>query len=239
MPQPIRLHACILEIIDHAPGLRTFILEPERPVPRFRPGQFLHLAMDSYDPSQHWPESRIFSIASPAEQRDRLRITVSAVGRFTRRMMTLRPKDEVWLKLPYGDFVVESVSDRTTVLVAGGTGITPFVSLVSSTSHQLPRIVLLYGARTPDLLIYRDILEQVARQNPTFHWVPFVEQGEWPGARPGRLSAKAAMEAAGQWGDPARATYYLSGPPAMLSALKGDLIDAGMSVESIRIDAWE
>ena len=52
MPQPARLKARITEIIDHAPGLRSLYLEPERRVPRFKPGQFLHLAIDPYDPSE-------------------------------------------------------------------------------------------------------------------------------------------------------------------------------------------
>ena len=54
----------------------------------------------------------MFSIASPPESREALRITVSAVGVFTRRMMALAVGDEVWVKLPYGDFVAGVAADR-------------------------------------------------------------------------------------------------------------------------------
>ena len=105
--------ACQVErIIHHGGHVYTVDLGPERPAPRFRPGQFLHLALDAYDPSGFWPESRVFSIASSPMQRDRLRITYSVQGRFTARMeKELAEGQWVWIKLPYGEFVVEDTRD--------------------------------------------------------------------------------------------------------------------------------
>ena len=60
-----KLNCVVEQVIDHGERVYTLALRPERPVPRFRPGQFLHLALDPYDPSGFWPESRVFSIASP------------------------------------------------------------------------------------------------------------------------------------------------------------------------------
>ena len=154
MAQPVRIRAQVAEVIDHAPGLRSLILKPERPAPRFRPGQFLHLAIDQWDPSSHWPDSRPLSVASPPESRDVLRITVSEVGRFTRRIMEVAAGDTVWVKMPYGEFVVESTEATPAVLVAGGTGVAPFVSLATSASAIGGSVRLLYGVRQPDLLIY-------------------------------------------------------------------------------------
>ena len=65
--------ACRVErIVAHGERVYTVALRPERPAPRFRAGQFLHLALDPYDPSRFWPESRVFSIASSPSQRDLL-----------------------------------------------------------------------------------------------------------------------------------------------------------------------
>jgi ferredoxin-NADP reductase len=111
MPQPARIRAKVTRIEDHAPGVRSLILATERPVPRFQPGQFLHLAIDPYDPASHWPDSRVFSIASPPQSRSEIQITVSAVGVFTRRILELKTGDEVWVKLPYGDFVIEALPE--------------------------------------------------------------------------------------------------------------------------------
>jgi ferredoxin-NADP reductase len=235
----VRTAARVEQVIDHAPGLRTLLLRPARAVPRFRPGQFLHMAIDPYDPSQHWPDSRAFSIASSPDDRDTLRITCSAVGPFTRRVLELREGDEVWLKLPYGEFVVEARPGSPTVLVAGGTGVTPFIPYLASAAAAQAPVRLLYGARMPELLVYRDVLDAAAAARPEFRWTAYVEEGGRLGAVRGRLSARAALDAASEIGDPLAATYYLSGPPAMLAALRVDLGEAGVQQSSVRIDAWE
>jgi len=238
--QPIKLKAKIAHIEVHAPEVRSFILAPERPAPRFRPGQFLHLALDPYDPSQHWPESRVFSIASPPEERERLRVTVSAEGAFTQRMMQLREGDEVWLKLPYGDFVIGSQGHEPLILIAGGTGITPFISFLASAGASTSAPVrVLYGARRSDLLIYRAVLEQSAARSADLRWQAHVEEHAGPGELAGRLSVEAALEAARTTGAPEAAVFYISGPPAMLSALQSGLAAAGVPPTRVRTDAWD
>ena len=238
MAQPIRLRARIDSIETHAPDVRSFILVPERPAPRFRPGQFLHLAIDPFDPSQHWPESRVFSIASPPDDRQRLRITVSALGKFTQRMMALKEGDQVWVKLPYGDFVIQSEENAPVILIAGGTGITPFVSFFAGASTTAP-VRVLYGARRSELLIYREVLKQAKERAPNLAWQAFVEENASGGERPGRLSVEAALETARTTGAGDAATYYISGPPAMLSMFRAGLATAGVPPQRIRTDAWD
>ena len=238
MAQPIKLRARVERVEVHAPDVRSFILVPERPAPRFRPGQFLHLAIDPFDPSQHWPESRVFSIASPPDDRQRLRITVSALGKFTQRMMTLKEGDQVWVKLPYGDFVIQSEENAPVILIAGGTGITPFVSFFAGASTTAP-IRVLYGARRSELLIYREVLKQAMDRSPNLGWQAFVEECAGEGERSGRLSVEAALEAARATGAGDAATYYISGPPAMLAMFRTGLATAGVPPARIRTDAWD
>ena len=64
MSTPVKLPAEVENIIHHTDGVKSFIMKPLKPCPNFKPGQFLHLAIDEYDPSFHWPESRVFSIAN-------------------------------------------------------------------------------------------------------------------------------------------------------------------------------
>lgn len=239
MPQPVRIRARVEEVVDHAPGLRSLILKPERDVPRFRPGQFIHLALDSWDPSMHWPDSRPLSVASPPDARDKVRVTVSEVGRFTARVMQASEGDTVWLKGPYGEFVVHSSESEPAILVAGGTGVAPFISLATSDLALGGPVRLLYGVRRPDLLIYREALDEAARRNPQLQWEAFVEQDAQDGAREGRLSADAALAAAQTTGSPGTAVFYLSGPPEMIAALTAGLTAAGVPPVQIRVDAWE
>lgn len=232
--------ACQVEkIIHHGEHVYTVDLRPERPAPRFRPGQFLHLALDAYDPSDFWPESRVFSISSPPTQRERLRITYSVQGRFTARMAReLAEGQWVWAKLPYGEFVVEDTRDA--VLFAGGTGITAFTAFLAGLTHEFQHAVYLaYGARERGLLIYRDMVEQRVRMTAMLHAYYFIESEAdelLPHEAAGRLSVDAMWP---RIQNPSEATYYISGPPRMLKTITHDLRGRGIRADAIRIDAWE
>ena len=124
---------------------------------KFYPGQFLHLAIDSeYDGSSQWPESRCFSMQSNPND-GTIKITYAVKGKFTSAMeQKLRVGSEVWLKMPYGDLFTRNHNKRNTVFIAGGTGITPFLSLFT---HDLfkeytnPKIYL--GFKSKKYNIYK------------------------------------------------------------------------------------
>ena len=236
--------ACqVAQIVAHGDGVYTVALRPERPAPRFRAGQFLHLALDPYDPTRFWPDSRVFSIASPPSQPDLLRISYSVRGRFTARMeRELVEGQHVWIKMPYGDFVVGGGSD--VVLFAGGTGISAFTAYLESLPQAgTHTVTLAYGARSDRLLIYRDAVERCATRAPALQAVYFVEDPapssgsvSVEGPRVGRVSVDAIWPTLAR---PMEAAYYISGPPAMLQAVSEDLRAHGISSEAIHIDAWE
>lgn len=237
---------CVVErIVDHGERVYTLALRPERPVPRFRAGQFLHLALDPYDPTGFWPESRVFSIASSPEDRATVRITYAVHGRFTERMESeIEEGGRVWIKMPYGDFVIESSGD--VVLFAGGTGISAFTAFLEALSPTVngPAYVLGYGARTAPLLIYKDVVDRCLARVPALDVTLFVETGPIPSSRigdparwlPGRVSVDALWT---QLPRPAESDFYISGPPPMLEAIAADLRARRISPEAIHIDAWE
>jgi NAD(P)H-flavin reductase len=236
-----KLHCQVEQIVNHGEHVYTIVLRPERLAPRFQPGQFLHLAMDEYDPSSFWPESRVFSIASPPAERERLRISYSVRGRFTARMeRELAEGRWVWVKLPYGEFVIQNTRD--VVLFAGGTGITAFTAYIANLSMPLEHeIHLFYGARREDLLIYRELSECVARDIPKFH--PCYSVEEAIGGRSVKANAMVGRPSAAlAWPmlrDPFETDYYISGPPAMLKSISEDLGARQVDSASIKIDAWE
>ncbi len=239
-----KLGGVVERLVDHGDRVYTLDIRPERAVPRFRPGQFLHLALDRYDPAGFWPESRPFSIASPPAQRDLVRITYAVHGRFTARMeRELAEGRPVWVKLPYGAFEIDV--GRSVVLIAGGTGITAFSAFLSSAPTG-QAIVLAYGARTRSLLIYRELVEECARRLPALEAIYFVEEEDdgvsgTPDAadRPftrGRITVEAVWRRLER---PFDMVYYLAGPPAMLRAVADDLRGRNIAPEAIHIDAWE
>jgi ferredoxin-NADP reductase len=231
---------CVVErVVAHGERVYTLSLRPKRRVPRFRAGQFLHLALDPYDPSGFWPESRVFSIASPPAERDRVRITYAVHGRFTERMENdLVEGRQVWIKMPYGDFVIDDRSD--VMLFAGGTGISAFTAFLEDLSAGAAQTVTLaYGARTKPLLIYRDVVERCARRLPSFQVAYFVER-EGEGAPAAVFTGRVSVDAV--WPRlqrPFDTSYYISGPPAMLKSIGDSLRARSISPEAIHIDAWE
>ena len=160
-------------------------------------------------------------------------------GRFTARMENdLVEGRKVWIKMPYGDFVIDSQGE--VMLFAGGTGVTAFTAFL----EDLPRasrqpVTLAYGARTKALLIYRDVVERCAQRLPCFRASYFVEQ-EAPGdpadAFIGRVSVAAVWP---RLQNPLDTSYYISGPPPMLKAIGDDLRARNVAAEAIHIDAWE
>jgi len=235
MPQKLRCR--VTDILDHGERVYSIFLEPENPAPRFLPGQFLHLALDKYTPGDFWPESRTFSIASAPAERQRLRITYAVKGQFTGRMEAeLRIGSETWVKLPYGEFIVNAEND--VCLLAGGTGVTAFTAFLAGLPAEHPhRVHLFYGARRPGLLIYRPLAEVAAQRCASLQIRFLAEQdAEGTDCLPGRIEAAAVF---GSVPDPLSVTYYLSGPPAMLKTLSAGLVEHGVLAAQVCMDAWE
>jgi len=225
-----RIPSTVQSVTNHGERVYSVELLPSQPVPRFKPGQFLHLALDACEPGGFWPESRVFSIASSPDERDRLAITYAVKGAFTMRMeRELAQGTEVCVKLPYGEFVVDPVRDA--VLFAGGTGVTAFTAFLGSlTADHASRVALFYGARTLDLFVYGPFAAACARQAPTLDVHLVCEETD------GRLSTAYAWPVVQTFDDPA---FYLSGPPQMLAALSQQLRERGVPEPHIRSDAWE
>jgi ferredoxin-NADP reductase len=225
-----KIPCVVLAVTDHGEDVYTVELQPSMAVPRFKPGQFLHLALDACEPGGFWPESRVFSIASSPLERDLLTITYAVKGAFTARMeRELAPGGSVWVKLPYGEFVVDPGTDA--VLFAGGTGITAFTAFLQSLeADRATRVLLLYGARKPSLFIYGPLAEAYTLAVPSLACTLVCEETDGP------LQVAAAWPAIKTLHDP---VFYLSGPPQMLAALTAQLRGRGVPPAAIRTDAWE
>lgn len=200
---------------------------------KYHPGQFLHLALDEdYDGIGQWPESRCFSMQSNPNE-ETIRITYAVKGEFTKQMeQTLQVGDEVWLKLPYGDLFQQPHSKENTVFVAGGTGITPFLSLFtheSFTEYTNPKIYL--GFRSKSFNIYKPDLNFVKlRENSVLLCEPKIVYEDDDGV----LNIQKILTENGT-----NATYFISGPPAMIKSFKDYLVLGGVKEELVLTDDWE
>ena len=240
MPMPVKFMAEATEILRHDDEVATYEFRCLMPRPRWKPGQFLHLALDPYEPSGHWPESRCFTMASGSLEKDRVRLTIAAKGKFTRRILAeLQPGRKVWMKAPYGDFIVRTSREHDVVLIAGGTGITPFVAFMedSLVKGLEGNVWLHYGARSQDLLVFRDFADRCARQFPAFHVECYAETGATGPTIAGRIDLGRAVACTR---DGKAATYYLCGPQEMINAFRARLTGQyGVPESNVKIDAWE
>lgn len=193
---------------------------------KYLPGQFLHLAIDYlYDGSGQWPDSRCFSMQSNPDN-PRIKITYAVKGRFTRQIeQELRVGSEVWLKLPYGDLFTQRHNKEKTVFIAGGTGITPFLSLFTHESfneYKGSRIYLGFKSRSYN--IYQYELNSIKSTNPVIYYQD----------KDGLLDINLIFSENGT-----NVCYFISGPPVMIKSFKQTLIDVGVPQNQVLTDDWE
>jgi len=245
MAQPIRFPAIVEQVIWHTPDVATYLLRSDKRLPRFTPGQFIHLTVDEFDPASFWPESRVFSVANAVADRRSIKLTISRQGDYTGRIIDdLQVGNSVWGKGPYGEFVLDaSHGYRRAVLIAGGTGITPFGAFMDAalTNGQLPleAATLYYGAQTEDLLLYRQLCDECAEKVPGFQVRYFSEsqpRSKSQNVHHGRLDIANILD---EQPEVSQTAFFLSGPKAMIDAFQSYLLSQGLMPEQILIDAWE
>jgi ferredoxin-NADP reductase len=240
MATPIRFAVEVAAVHRHSEDVATYEFRYLDKRPRHKPGQFLHLALDPYDPAGHWPESRVFTLANGATNQDVVRLTIADKGKFTHRILSeLCVGSRVFMKAPYGEFVVRTDPQAEVVLIAGGTGVTPFVAFMEDAMVKGldGRVWLHYGAREPDLLVFRELAEQCATRFPHFQTRYYAETGAAEGITRGRIDLNSIC---GALGDVSRATFYLCGPPVMIDVFSERLKSQfGVAPTQIKVDDWE
>ncbi|MGA2612729.1 MAG: FAD-dependent oxidoreductase [Spirochaetia bacterium] len=247
MGNPVRVKCTISSILKHDEGVYTVVMRPSGRIPKFKPGQFMHLAVDDFDPaSGFWPESRVFSIAS-VDENNCITIVYSVKGKFTARMASCLEKGkQIWVKFPYGDFIIKATGlENDIVLVAGGTGISPFVQYLKTLERDGSRsgtVRLYYGVRKLRHLLFVPLLRSCAEKNLIELRLWIETAGEKMPADQetafgiGRLNIDRIADECLSLREP---VYYLSGPPIMIQSFSSALSDKGIRKEHIRIDEWE
>jgi len=218
----------------HNPLEGVYTLEFESLSGKFKyaPGQFLHLALNAdYDGSGQWPESRCFSMqTNPGNET--IKVTFAVKGSFTKQMTeTLKIGSELWLKLPFGELFTQNHSKEKTVFIAGGTGVTPYLSLFTHSSfaeYYNPQIYL--GFRSQSFNLYVEELKTACIINDSGDKMLHLIYQDIDGI----LNIKNILKENG-----IDTTYFISGPPIMISSFKKSLITKGISEQNIKTDDWE
>jgi predicted ferric reductase len=157
----------------------TLVIEPEgHEGLRFRAGQFLWITVgDSPYSMQQHP----FSIASSPTDR-RIELTVKNLGDFTGWVKNLKPGTRAWLEGPYGCFHRSPTESEGAVLIAGGVGVTPIMSMLRDARDRGDRspLILFDGNTAWEDVMFREEIAEMAEQmnlkvvhvltEPPDHW---------------------------------------------------------------------
>lgn len=226
----------IVDVIDRAPNVKS--IRFERPAMfSFKPGQFLLLALDINESK----EKRAYSIASSPTEKEYLEITFKKVegGTFSPVLYEQKEGNTLDVKGPFGLFTLDKHHMNNLVLIAGGTGITPIRSIIKYIidTDAEKQITLIYGARTPPELIYEKELQEIHQQHPNIGIYFTVNEdpaNAWSWHK-GNIEQAFIKECVH---DLQGATYYIVGPPKMITNVMHDLETLGVNPSQIHTERW-
>ena len=205
----------------------------------FQPGQFIDLALRGVSGNGSHGLIHTFSIASSCFASNIMVVTRMRDSDFKRALSVLPLGTEVSIRGPMGSFVLHNDVTRPAVFLAGGIGIAPFLSMLSSaaidTAH--PPVFLFYANRYVEDAAFMDTLWDLELSNRNFHFVPTftrIERGHpgWKGAT-GPFNEQMLSEHIGDLQDP---IYYVAGPPGMVAAAHQTLTEFAVPEEDIRLE---
>ena len=212
-PKSLKLE--VSEIIDVTADAKTFRLTSENGwLPPFMAGQFINV----FTEIDGVRTSRPYSLSSSPAQRGYYEITVARIptGFVSDYFLnTVKVGDKLEANGPAGHFHFNPVFHRKkSVYLAGGSGITPFVSMTRDVleSGKDREIYLIYGTRTEKAALFYEELKEKAAAYPNFHFELIVSDDPSFNGRKGFIDAACIGEIVGKTDD---ADFYICGPQVM------------------------
>ncbi len=178
LPEPVTIR----DVRPETPGVATIRLEFNDPragaAYTFRPGQFNMLYLPGIG-------EVAISISSDAAARGQLLHTIRAAGSVTQALTRLRPGDELALRGPFGSsWPVEDCRGQDVVIACGGIGLAPLRPVlyhIIRNRADYGRVLLLYGARTPNDLLYEGEYEAWRAAGIEVEVTVDMGSGDWRG----------------------------------------------------------
>src|SRR5437870_5285538 len=139
----------------------------------FKPGQAADLTLSNPPETDAEGNTRTFSIASPPFENHLTFTTRMRDTAFKRSLKKVPLGTQVKINPPTGSFTLHKNSAKPAVFLAGGIGITPFLSIVRQADHdRLPhKLHLFYSNRRPEDAPFLDVLKMLEKTNPNFQLV--------------------------------------------------------------------
>ncbi|AZO41816.1 hypothetical protein EJ076_12365 [Mesorhizobium sp. M7D.F.Ca.US.005.01.1.1] len=201
----------------------------------FEAGQYLEWTL-GLNHADNRGNRRFFTVASaPTEETVRLGVKFyPQSSAFKRELMTMKPGSTIHAAQLAGNFTLPARCETKIAFLAGGIGITPFRSMLQYLLDRKERrpIVILYGTERQQDIAYRDVLG-AARQELGIKTVHAVASGGERGQYPGYIDERLIRLTIPDY---LERTFYISGPQAMVKALRQKLLAMGVRRSKIKVD---
>jgi len=236
---PHRLNLQVADIISETSDTRTFRLAPTNTMlPPFLAGQYLALYLEV----DGICTSRPYSISSPPNQIGYYDITVKRVpnGLVSNFLLDrINKGDRLNASGPQGNFYFNPlVHGNTMVCIAGGSGITPFMSMIREIVERgLSRqVILYYGNTSSDNIIFHKQLSQLADRFERIRYIPVIENAaNGYAGQCGLITAELIKKTAGSM---QAATFFLCGPQGMYDFCLPQIDQLGIPRRRIRTELY-
>ncbi len=207
----------------------------------FEPGQAIDVVLIEPPATDSSSERHTFSIVSAPFEAELVVATRMRDSAFKRALKSLPIGAPARIEGPFGSFTLRRDPARPAVFIAGGIGITPFMSILRQAAQEGSprRLALIYSNRRPEDAAFLAELQQLEERNRNFRLFATMTQMD-KSARPwsGETSLVDAELLQRCVGELAAAVYYVVGPPAMVEAMRQTLGHAGIAEEDIRSEEF-
>lgn len=191
------------------------------------PGQFVMLSIPGVG------EAPISISSSPSRSNGSFELCVRNVGDVTGALHRMEPGQLVGIRGPYGHgFPIERMRGRDMLFAPGGLGLAPLRSLINQVLDErgtFGRVMILYGAKRPAELLFRDELDEwAARDDVEFHVTVDRADEDWEG-NVGVITTLFPKITV----DPRNTVAVTCGPPIMYRFVLMEMLGKGLSESQI------
>jgi sulfite reductase subunit B len=209
LPFPAIIENIRKETFDISTFRLQFIDNAYRNAFTYKEGQFIELSIPGVGEAP-------FSITSSPLEEGFFELTIRKIGRVTKKLFELKTGEIVYIRGPYGNsFPLSEMRGKNLYFIAGGIGLAPLRSVINTAlkkRDEYGEIKILYGAKTPDEICYKDEIKSWKKFNNTEVLLTVDTPTEEWDSNVGvvtTLMDKAKL-------DPGNCTLYVCGPPIML-----------------------
>mgnify|MGYP000020468830 FL=1 len=216
----------ILKVKEESPDVKTFTFRLKEGEFRFKAGQFVEVSVFGVGEAP-------FTLSSSPFDTEKFEVSIMRVGSVTSAIHRKKEGDVVGIRGPYGThFPLEKCEGKDVTIVGGGIGIAPLRSLIYALIHEREKygdIKVLYGAREPRLIVYKDLWDEFKKHVEVYLTVDFADE-TWKGHVGVVTTLFDVVEI-----NPKDNMAFVCGPPIMIKFVTQKLLELGFAPENIHL----